>query len=123
MTRDKAMQQEIQQKKQLSPLLRSLLAGLILSLVSALCVYLVLKAEHETAATIKLNRDAKMENMLMTMLPDNTINANSNLKCKIVNKKGIGRNMKAYIVRKTTAPLTVISLIFQRPRVIPIHSC
>ena len=62
-------------------------------------MYLVLKAEHETAATIKLNRDAKMENMLMTMLPDNTINANSNLKCKIVNKKGIGRNMKAYIVK------------------------
>lgn len=99
MTRDKAMQQEIKQKKQLSPFLRSLLAGLILSLVSALCVYLVLKAEHETAATIKLNRDAKMENMLMTMLPNNTINANSNLKCKIVNKKGIGRNMKAYIVK------------------------
>lgn len=87
------------EKKKLGLIPRAILAGFILAIIAAFCVFLVLKAEHETSAIIKNNNDIKMQNMLYTMLPQGTINDKSKITCKIINKKGIGKNQKAYIIK------------------------
>lgn len=87
------------EKKKLGLIPRAILAGFILAIIAAFCIFLVLKAEHETSSIIKYNNDIKMQNMLSTMLPKGTINENSKITCKIISKKGIGKKQKVYIIK------------------------
>ena len=78
--------------------LRALASGFTLSLIAALCVFLVLSAQHSTATQIADNQDEKMKAVIKNLLPDDILNQETKLSCRLFSHDLIGKNMPLFIV-------------------------
>ena len=78
------------------PYLRALCAGFSLAVISAICMFLVLKTENLTKDLISYNQnEAKISKLASELMPKELLNGTS-VKCNMFDDERIGKNMRIY---------------------------
>lgn len=86
------------EKHRMNKGLRSILSGVSLSLVGALCVGLILYVENTTKSQIAENKKNSIDARVMSLLPDEAKTAGNRITCYQIKKsKYIGSNQKLFV--------------------------
>lgn len=86
------------------PNARAIFSGISLAVIAVLCTAGVLYVQEDTQAHIDANRAKYEQELVNKMLPNAHEQATGKItyRCKIINSKKIGKNMRAYIAQDET---------------------